>query len=174
MTDIRVATTQDIELINSLARETFSYTYCEILSTEQLDYMFDMMYSPINIQKQMDAGHLYHIISLDAKPCGYLSIRAKGPQHFYIEKIYTIPSVHGSGVGRALFEYACEYALQNCHAQECLLELNVNRNNERAIKFYTKMGMRKDRRTDEHVGGGYYANDFVMAINLVKQLSARQ
>ncbi|MFI3280406.1 MAG: GNAT family N-acetyltransferase [Rikenellaceae bacterium] len=166
MTEIRSASHSDIQLINSLAKDIFNDTYQSILSPDQVVYMFDMMYSPVNIEKQMAAGHKYHIIESDGVPQGYLSVRKVADCHYYIEKIYTLPSVHGSGIGRTLFEFACHYARAGSNNQECLLELNVNRNNARAIKFYTKMGMHPDRRTDEHVGSGYYANDYVMAITL--------
>lgn len=166
MIELRSATLGDIELINSLADTIFRYTYKSILSPQQIDFMFEMMYSPENIERQMSLAHHYFIALKDGEACGYLSIRELAAAHFYIEKIYTLPSVHGSGVARRLFEFACDYAISNSQSQKTLLELNVNRQNERAIGFYKKMGMHADRRTDEHVGNGYYANDYVMAIEL--------
>lgn len=163
---IRRADFQDIDLINSLAKVIFSDTYMPILSEQQVDYMFDMMYAPCNIERQMEGGHQYFIAEADGKPCGYLSVRKKGQGSFHLEKIYTLPQFHGLGVGRSLFEFACNYALQGVQSGSCLLELNVNRYNKRALAFYKKMGMREARRTDEHVGGGFYANDYVMAIDL--------
>ncbi|MFI3264834.1 MAG: GNAT family N-acetyltransferase [Rikenellaceae bacterium] len=164
--DIKEATLLDVALINSLAKETFSATYSPILSPDQVEYMFEMMYSFENIEKQMASGHNYFIAYLDSVPCGYVSIRKKDENYFYIEKIYTIPKVHGSGVGKELFEFACNYATLSSKNEKALLELNVNRYNARAISFYKKMGMHPDRQTDEHVGNGYYANDYVMAIEL--------
>ncbi len=166
MVDIRSASKDDIGLINTLAKEIFDYTYGPILSPEQVEFMFDMMYAPHNIEKQMDCGHRYYIAQRGGVPVGYVSILELSKSHYRIEKIYTLPSVHGGGVGRALFNFACDNVKASSSGGECLLELNVNRHNERAIRFYTKMGMRADRRTDEHVGNGFYANDFVMAINL--------
>ncbi len=166
MIQLQEATLSDVALINSLAAEIFSVTYQPILSPDQVEYMFDMMYSPINIEKQMAHGHNYFIATLQGEPCGYISLRKVDEDYFYIEKIYTLPRHHGSGVGRELFEFACSYAKSGSCGERCLLELNVNRHNARAIAFYTKMGMHPDRRTDEHVGSGYYANDYVMAIDL--------
>ncbi len=166
MSTIRKATNDDITLINSLANVIFRHTYGPILEQEQVDFMFDMMYSPSAIEAQIIAGHEYFIIENDCEACGYLSIRKKGERFYYIEKIYTLPTIHGSGIGRTLFEFACRYAKESCEGKPTLLELNVNRYNGRAIKFYTKMGMRAARRTDNHVGNGYYANDYVMAIEL--------
>ncbi|MFI3279949.1 MAG: GNAT family N-acetyltransferase [Rikenellaceae bacterium] len=166
MIDIKRASLSDVALINSLAQEIFPVTYSEILSQGQMEYMFDMMYSPTNIEKQMNSGHNYFIAYSQGIPSGYVAVRQLGDNHYYIEKIYTLPSAHGSGLGKQLFDFACAYAREHSQDEKCLLELNVNRYNARAISFYTKMGMHPDRRTDEHVGNGYYANDYVMALEL--------
>ena len=58
MITTRKATTADISLINELATETFPYTYREILTPEQIDYMMDWMYSPESLRRQMEEeGH---------------------------------------------------------------------------------------------------------------------
>ncbi|MBP5473530.1 MAG: GNAT family N-acetyltransferase, partial [Bacteroidales bacterium] len=58
---IRQADTKDIPNINALANVIFPETYKDILSPEQLDYMMDWMYSPSNLKKQMEEGHVYFI-----------------------------------------------------------------------------------------------------------------
>lgn len=52
MFTIRKATIDDRSLIHDLASRIWENTYGKILSKEQLDYMFDMMYAPDNILKQ--------------------------------------------------------------------------------------------------------------------------
>ena len=49
MFTIRKATIDDRSLIHDLASRIWENTYGKILSKEQLDYMFDMMYAPDNI-----------------------------------------------------------------------------------------------------------------------------
>lgn len=46
MITTRKATTADISLINELATEAFPYTYREILTPEQIDYMMDWCILP--------------------------------------------------------------------------------------------------------------------------------
>ena len=53
MFTIRKATIDDRSLIHDLASRIWENTYGKILSKEQLDYMFDMMYAPDNSLKQM-------------------------------------------------------------------------------------------------------------------------
>ena len=61
MFTIRKATIDDRSLIHDLASRIWENTYGKILSKEQLDYMFDMMYAPDNILKQMESSIFYYI-----------------------------------------------------------------------------------------------------------------
>ena len=62
MFTVRKATTKDCGLIHNMASIVFPATYKEIISTEQLDFMMDWMYSHENIRKQMEEeGHVYFI-----------------------------------------------------------------------------------------------------------------
>lgn len=169
MTTIRPASTDDIELINSLASGAFVPTFSEILSPEQLDYMFDMMYAPENLRKQiMELNHQYFIASIDNVPCGYVSIEPQGEQLYHLQKIYLLPEQHGTGVATELFKYALNYIDKICTHDCCTVELNVNRGNARAIRFYEKMGLYIARSGDFPIGNGFFMNDYIMAIELRK------
>ena len=62
MLTMRKADICDCRLIHSLAEQVFPKTYAEILSKEQIDYMMEWMYNPVNIRKQMEEeGHVYFI-----------------------------------------------------------------------------------------------------------------
>ena len=68
MFTIRQAQADDCLLINQLAANVFPATYKDILSQEQLEYMFDWMYAPQNIRKQMEEGHVYFIAYEECEP----------------------------------------------------------------------------------------------------------
>ena len=86
MFTIRKATIDDRSLIHDLASRIWENTYGKILSKEQLDYMFDMMYAPDNILKQMEElHHQYFIILADDMPAGYLSIEKTGENTYNFE-----------------------------------------------------------------------------------------
>lgn len=79
MFTIRKATTEDIPLIHTMAKEVFPATYADILSPEQLDYMMEWMYSITNLRKQMEEeGHIYYIAFKEDAPAGYVSIQPEG------------------------------------------------------------------------------------------------
>ena len=79
MPTLRQAAKDDITLIHELACQAFPATYRDLLSREQIDFMMDWMYSPANLEKQMEEGHVYFIASHEGKDCGYLSVQPEGP-----------------------------------------------------------------------------------------------
>jgi phage shock protein PspC (stress-responsive transcriptional regulator)/GNAT superfamily N-acetyltransferase len=140
MITTRKATTADISLINELATEAFPYTYREILTPEQIDYMMDWMYSPESLRRQMEEeGHHYYLIYKDGQAAGYVSIQQEGDDLFHLQKIYVLPAFWKDGLGRRLFEVAVN-AIRDLHPTPCRMELNVNRHNP-ARGFYEHMGI---------------------------------
>ena len=165
MFKIRKATLEDIEMINRLAWIVFPHTYKEILSTEQMEYMMDWMYSPENLHKQMtEDGHIYFLAFEGDEPAGYLSIQPEGEHTYHLQKIYVLPSFQGKKLGKLLFEQAIK-AIKELHPEPCQMRLNVNRQNK-ALTFYEKMGMKKVDEGDFHIGNGYYMNDYIMGLDI--------
>ena len=165
MFTIRKATLEDIEMINRLAWIVFPHTYKEILSTEQMEYMMDWMYSPENLHKQMtEDGHIYFLAFEGNEPAGYLSIQPEGEHTYHLQKIYVLPSFQGKKLGKLLFEQAIK-AIKELHPEPCQMRLNVNRQNK-ALTFYEKMGMKKVDEGDFHIGNGYYMNDYIMGLDI--------
>ena len=68
MTEIRKATENDLLTIHDMAQVVFRHTYRDILSSEQMEYMMDMMYSMRNLQKQLEEGHHYYIAYMSPAP----------------------------------------------------------------------------------------------------------
>ena len=191
---ISKASGEDIMCIHDMAQVVFRHTYREILSPEQMEYMMDWMYSPTNLQKQLDEGHVYYIAYRDGKACGYVSVQHEGIADegrllFHLQKIYVLPSEQGHGLGRALFDRAVAHVREAALAREidhmrevaggctegcvegCVegcgarIELNVNRNNP-SIGFYHHLGLRILRQGDFHIGNGYYMNDYIMGLEV--------
>ena len=165
MFTIRKATTEDIPLIHTMAKEVFPATYADILSPEQLDYMMEWMYSITNLRKQMaEEGHIYYIAFKEDAPAGYVSIQPEGENLFHLQKIYVLPSFQGKYLGKLLFEQAIK-AIKEIHPAPCKMHLNVNRNNK-ALRFYEYMGMEKVDEGDFAIGNGYYMNDYIMGLTI--------
>lgn len=169
-TCIEKASGEDIMCIHNMAQVVFRHTYREILSPEQMEYMMDWMYSPANLQKQLDDGHVYYIAYRDGKACGYVSVQPEGIADegrllFHLQKIYVLPSEQGHGLGQALFDRAVAHVREAAGGREARIELNVNRNNP-SIGFYHHLGLRILRQGDFHIGNGYYMNDYIMGLEV--------
>ena len=165
MFEIRKATLADIPLINQLAWIVFPHTYKDILSPEQINYMMEWMYSPINLKKQMtEDGHIYYLAFRGDEPAGYLSIQPESEHIYHLQKIYVLPNYQGMKLGKMLFQQAID-GIKELHPAPCQMRLNVNRQNK-AIDFYRNMGMYKMAEGDFHIGNGYYMNDYIMALDI--------
>jgi hypothetical protein len=56
---IRKASENDLQTIHEMAEVVFRYTYKDILSPEQMEYMMDWMYSLPNLRQQLSGGFSY-------------------------------------------------------------------------------------------------------------------
>lgn len=163
MFSMKTAGPEDRFLINDLASRVWGNTYGEILSKEQLDYMFHMMYDPESILKQInELHHQYFIAYSDGVPSGYISIEPKEDNIYYFQKIYALPETQGTGLGRYMVEYGINY-LKEKHAGPFTIMLNVNRENQ-AIGFYEHLGFQVSATRDHDIGNGYYMNDYIMSL----------
>ena len=161
----RKATIDDIGTIRDIAQNTWFETYKDILSSEQADYMFEMMYSVESLKKQMiNQGHQFYLAFNQDKPVGYMSIVLEEDLLFHIQKIYVIPGVQKSGLGKYLLLKAFEHAGDVSENKKYSVVLNVNRYNK-AVTFYQKMGMYISQEGDFDIGNGYYMNDYIMRID---------
>lgn len=163
MFSIQKAKKEDAPLIHDLASRIWEPTYGAILSPEQLSYMFDLMYAPESILKQMDElGHQYFIVSDDDVPSGYISIEKRDDNTYIFQKIYALPEKQGTGMGRFMIEEGVRY-LKGVHTGPFQVMLYVNRENP-AIGFYEHIGFRQTDVRDHHIGNGYYMNDYIMTL----------
>lgn len=165
MFSFKTVNIDDILLIRELALNIWPDTYRNILSKEQLAYMFEMMYSKESLLKQVNQdGHRYFIGEIDGIPSGYISIEKKNEKLFNFQKIYTLPAAHGNGFGRYLVEQAIAY-LKNENVPPFTIELFVNRENN-AVGFYKHIGFEEIGTRDHYIGDGYYMNDYIMNLKV--------
>ena len=162
---IAEATPDDIGVIREIAWKTFPATYRSIISDEQIAYMMEWMYSEASLLRQMTIDHHTYLIAyLDGRAVGYVSVEPQGRHLWHLQKLYVLPEYQGSHCGSFLFRHATDYI--RTHGElPCKMELNVNRNNK-ALDFYYRMGMRKDRQGDFDIGNGFFMNDYIMVLDI--------
>lgn len=162
---IEPATLTDIPTIIRLAEATWEPTYRFIISEEQLEYMYRVIYSPAALKRQMqDQQHQFLVAYVVGEPAGFASFspqpaeaEANGPAGYKLHKIYVLPTRQGQGLGQHLIE-AVENAARAAGGH--YLDLNVNRYNP-ATAFYERRGFVRQREVDVPIGP-YFMNDYIM------------
>jgi GNAT superfamily N-acetyltransferase len=161
---VRIAFVNDIPKIIEVAEATWKQTYRAFLSEEQVEYMYEKMYSPDAIKEQMLTGTTYLMYLEGNTILGFAAYQIKEDVYgtlnneiTYLHRLYVKQDLHGKGVGRALLEEVAKVAQKN----QCpCIQLNVHRKNP-AMYFYKKMGFELHEKTDIAYGK-FWLNDYIL------------
>ncbi len=153
----RKAYVQDVNLISQLAESIWKRHYINIITIEQIDYMLNMMYSPVSLTDQMNEGHEFTLVYDGTKAIGYISLNTNDGKNYFLHKFYIEVDNQGKGIGSELFSHVLE---QMPNAES--IELFVNRENFKTVNFYFKHGFVIKNSINQNIGNGFYMNDFVM------------
>lgn len=167
--EIRVATVADFNLIRSISERTWPSTYGHIISQEQIDFMLDWMYSDSSLAEQFTKGHQFFIATLNGTDIGFCSVsedkenatKQNQQKAFKLNKLYVLPSAHGTGSGKALLIKAIEVAKAQ-GASSIFLQVNKHNN---AYTFYLKNGFIKEAEFKFDIGNGFFMDDYVMRLS---------
>ena len=151
------ASVADIPTIIEIQEKTWEPTYRDILSKDQIDFMFEKIYSPESLADQMQSGQQFMILLSDETFVGFSSVSEEKPGKFKLHKIYVLPATQGTGAGKYLL-HATENYVKSLGGT--VLSLNVNRYNK-AKTFYEKMGFQVVDEQDIPIGP-YWMNDYVL------------
>jgi ribosomal protein S18 acetylase RimI-like enzyme len=164
MVEVVKAGLQDYEAVLEMAKVVWPHTYGKILTAEQLDFMFDMMYSREAYSEQLLLkNHQFLLAKQNGKFTGFASFELNylaGTAK--IHKLYVLPDTQGSGVGKILMSKIENIARTNNNNR---ITLNVNRFNP-AVNFYFKSGFKKAGEEDINIGNGYLMEDYIMVKEL--------
>jgi ribosomal protein S18 acetylase RimI-like enzyme len=164
MYKIRIAFISDIPKIIEVAEAVWKQTYRAFLSEEQVEYMYEKMYSPEFIQWQMQTGTTYLMCLENEKILGFVAYEIKEDVYgllkneiIYLHRIYIKQDTQGKGIGKLLMNEVIKIAQKN-HCP--CIQLNVHRKNT-AMYFYKKMGFELYEKTDIAYGP-YWLNDYIL------------
>ena len=159
--EIIKAELEDAQAIRDLAMRIWPFTYGEILSVDQLEYMLDWIYSIDSLTDQIGTKkHEFYLAIESGEKVGFISLERdqKDPTIFVLHKIYVLPEMQGKSVGKSLLNFAIE-KVRDYGGKA--LQLNVNRHNK-ALQFYEKHGFEIILEEDIDIGNGYFMNDYKM------------
>ncbi len=166
--DIRLAQQHELPILEKLARAIWPDTYASIISSAQINYMLDWMYSTAKLQEQQQQGHEFYLLSEKGTDLGFLALEWLQPDHsnkiaiIKINKLYVLPQEQQKGLGSALIHKAIERAKQTQITQ---LVLQVNKANT-AQYFYKKLGFVVQKEAVFEIGNGFVMDDYIMELSL--------
>lgn len=153
----------DIADIQDIAHKTWPSTYGDIISSDQIEYMLEMMYEPEALERQMFEGKHFLIAETQKEgPIGFASYGNIGSGIFKLHKLYVLPKCHGKGAGKQMLKAILDKVI-DLGGKELLLQVNKK---NKAVSFYQKMGFSIVREYDLDIGRGYWMNDYVMSLYL--------
>ncbi len=157
---IVVASKEQLPIVQQLAHVIWPHTFEKILSTDQIEYMLDMMYSMASLEEQLQSKRVFLLAESDNHFVGFASyeLNCDDSNKTKIHKIYVLPEKQGKGIGRQLITFISDIALAN---QNPTLILTVNKYNK-ATNFYLKNGFEITSEAVFDIGNGYVMDDYIM------------
>ena len=159
-----------IAALQQIGRQTFSETFAESNSAENIAKYIEEAYSYEKLSAELNnPNSFFYFAMLDEKVIGYLKINMGGSQTelkdndaFEIERIYVLKSFQGKKVGQVLFDKAIQIGKEQNAA---FVWLGVWEENKKALQFYTKNGFVE---FDQHIFvlGDEAQTDIMMKLEL--------
>jgi len=169
MIQIKIATTNDAELIADISRETFYESFAEFNTQADMDKFLAEQFSKKTLMEQVgETGNTFLLAYVDSYPAGYLFLKDTTEAALHtanaieISRIYSRTLFIGKGIGKALMEAAI---VQGRSMSKDCIWLGVWEHNHRAIDFYTKFGFSKFSEHD-FVLGNDVQRDWLMNLQL--------
>jgi len=141
--DYRAATVADAEALAELGAHTFTHTFGHLYDPDDLE-TFLQNHSPENWDKELsDPAFEVRVAECEGQLVGYVKL---GPSALPIDtprraielrQIYVLKDHHGSGLARALTEWAIDEVRDQGFEE---LYLTVYKDNHRARRFYDRHG----------------------------------
>lgn len=157
---IQFATAADVGLIHEAALATWEPTYRSIISSEQIQIMFEDLLSYAAIERQIAGQVGTYVLALEGgQVVGFAFYTADEslPTRCKLHRLYVRPLCQSTGIGSRLLHWVEEH-LATTGATE--LVLNVNRFNT-AQEFYRKNGYEIIATVDIPYKQ-FWLNDYVM------------
>lgn len=147
-TTIRRVELKDAETLSALSKKTFYETFTGTCTEDDMQQFLHDYFDIEQVKKELaDINDLYFFIEMEGKPVGYLRLMEdyrnfalmKQWKALELKRIYIDSAYHGKGLAQELMAFAENYARENKYE---VLWLGVWEHNNRAKRFYEKMGFK--------------------------------
>lgn len=142
---LRICTPSDCETLRTLGAKTYRETFGPTNTAADMDAYITTAFAAAAILQQLQSPHSVFVLAEDgAQPVGYMKVNEAptqtelhDPEALEVERIYSVQSHLGQGVGAALLAWATTEAQRR---GKKYLWLGVWEHNARALRFYEKNG----------------------------------
>jgi len=136
---------QDLSALQLISRTTFSETFAEGNTDENLKHYLEFGFSTEKLTAELNNSESeFYLALIESHVIGYLKVNfgeaqseAQDPDALEIERIYVLQEYQGKRLGLTLIEKALAIAHKR---KSPYLWLGVWEKNPRAIQFYQKLG----------------------------------
>jgi diamine N-acetyltransferase len=147
MEDVRIikVTPSDIDQLQQISVKTFTDTFAEYNSEENMAYYLDQGFSKEKLAAEIaDTNSAFYFAQLNTELIGYLKVNEAAAQTelkdhhaLEIERIYVTKEYQGKKIGQLLYNWALKLAEEK---KAHYIWLGVWEHNLKAIRFYEKNG----------------------------------
>lgn len=142
-TEIRKASLSDLEAIKTIARQTFTETFAEVNTPENIFNYLEENFNTAQLSIEVsNPESSFYLAFLDEKAIGYLKINFGKTQTeildngaMEIQRIYVLQEFHGKKVGQLFIDEVLNIATLKAFT---FIWLGVWEENHRALGFYRK------------------------------------
>ncbi|WP_319558519.1 GNAT family N-acetyltransferase [Thiomicrorhabdus sp.] len=157
---VQVKTPEEVVSLAELAKNIWNQHFTPIIGQAQVDYMLKNFQSAEAIQQQLNDGGEYYLAYVDGERSGYTCLIAdQQSSKMMLSKLYVQSSRRGSGIGKALLDYAEQRAQM---LGMSALWLTVNRFNDGPVAWYKRQGFAIVDELKKDIGNGFFMDDFIM------------
>lgn len=169
---IKKATISDLESIQEISKRTFTETFSEVNTPENMENYVLENFNPAQIASEINnRDSAFYLASLENEIIGYMKLNFGEAQtenqeenNLEIHRIYVLQAFHGKKIGQLLLDEALKIAKQMAVNS---VWLGVWEENHRAIQFYSKNGFVE---FDKHIFtlGNDVQTDLLMQLEMNK------
>lgn len=150
---VRPATTGDVPVVRSIARETWHAAYDDVLGPEAVDAQVDEWYAPGAVEAWVEDDAVHAVVAeVDGEVVGYATGTASddGPADAVVPAIYVRPAHWGAGIGSELLATLHDRLRADGHGSVSLVVLAEN---DVGRSFYAGHGYAVHEERTSTVGG---------------------
>ena len=141
----------------AMAKSTFLDTFAHLNTVENIEFYTSKSFSPEQIKIEFETdGSTFFFVRVDREIAGYLKLNTGDAQtetglenSLEIERIYVRDQFQGQKLGKALFQFAIQFAKDR---NANWVWLGVWDENAKAIEFYKRQGLAAFAKHDFKLG----------------------